>query len=418
MAGTKYMGAAYAALLAVACLALVGRSLWRGWAAWVGIGVGLLLCLPFYLRNAWLVGNPVYPLAWGLGAWQLPAGDTSQLVATASPIRAEELALSALLTHPDWRAALALAAGQLLPWALPCLVLGALGLLWPRRALAHPARWILLAAVGSWLLFGLTPLAAENVPGTLNQIASGQAWRFGLPPLVLTALMGLVAAPRAALLRGLSQAAIAGSAIWWAGEGHPVGALLMAGGLVCWWAPEALWSRVLLLWKRTGAARARLTAWPGGGVLLTAMAASLALGVALGGAAADQRAQREQLASFAGRSGVVPWLDGQACARTVALTVGARAHPFLGPGWRRRVVAIGMNPVAGRDWRARLEQPEVDFVIVTRELGDPASPSFGEFPPLDRWLSVRPESFERVYSDSMARVYATATGRACQGAEG
>jgi hypothetical protein len=77
-----------------------------------------------------------------------------------------------------------------------------------------------------------------------------------------------------------------------------------------------------------------------------------------------------------------------------------------------------MNPVAGRDWRERLARPGIDFVVVTRELGDGASPTYGEFVPLAAWLSVRPEDFRREYADEFARVYSTATGRACMRKEG
>jgi len=424
LAGTKYMGAGYAGLLAVAGAAVGGRSLWRGGAPWAGIAIGLALCLPFYARNAWLAGNPVFPLGLSLGPWALPQGDTAHLVATATPLEAAELARSALLTHAERARAIRLAATHLLPGALPALLLGALVLPWPRRSLAAPVRWLLFAAAGSWWLFGLTPFSAENVPGTLNQIASGQAWRFGLPALLFTGLAGVAACPRSHLLRVLASAAIASSGLLWALDGHPASGVAVVSGLVLWWLPAAGWQRLPgrdRLAARLNECRkrvGRLPAQPATQVLLVAMLVSLALAAALQTVAAGQARQRRLLASLDGRSGVVDWLDREACAHTLALTVGARAHPFLGSKWERRVVAIGMHPVAAADWRKRLAGPEVDHVVVTREFGDPASSSFGEFPPLDRWLAVRPDDFEPVYSDSIAHVYRTATGRRCLDAAG
>lgn len=408
LAGTKYLGAPHALLLGGAGLALGGRRLWSRRETALGAALGLLLCAPFYARNLWLGGDLFYPA--GLGAAWLgrAAGDTSQLVATARPISAAELARSALLTHPEWARALRLAGAHLLPRALPQLVLAALVLVSPRRALAAPQRWLLLAAAGAWLLFGLAPLGAENVPGSLNQVATGQSWRFGLAALLLSAVAGLAACRRARALRALCQLCLAATALVWAWGGHIAGALGVAAGLACWRWP---WLATPLA-RRAAGLRARL---PGPlAAALLGLGAALALGAAARLAAPAQEAQRHELASLGGRTRVVDWLAREPCARSVALTLGARAYPFLGRGWQRRVVAIGMHPVAGRDWRPRLEGPEIDFVVVTRELGDPASASFGEFPPLDAWLAVRPDSFERVYADAMARVYATAAGSACR----
>jgi hypothetical protein len=402
LAGTKYLGAAHALLLGSAGLALGGRRLWSGREAALGAALGLVLCAPFYARNLWLAGAPFYPA----GLWG--TGDTAQLVATARPVSAAELARSALLTHPEWGRALRLAAAHLLPGALPQLVLAALVLVSPSRALAAPVCWLLLAAACAWLLFGLAPLGAENVPGTLNQVSTGQSWRFGLTALLLSAIAGLAACRSGEALRVWCQLCVAATALFWAWAGHVAGALTVAAGLACWRVPRL----AAQLARGAAGLRARLP-----GPLAPALAAglaALAVGAAAWLAAPTREAQRQQLASLGGRTAVVDWLAGEPCARSVALTVGARAYPLLGRGWQRRVVAIGMHPVSARDWRTRLERPEIDFVVVMRELGDPASASFGEFPPLDAWLTVRPESFERVYTDAMARVYATAAGRACR----
>lgn len=409
LAGTKYMGAAQALLLGAAGLALGGRRLWSAREAALGIALGGLLCAPFYARNLWLAGDPFYPAGLASGWLGTALGDTSQLVATARPVSAAELSHSALLTHPEWSRALRLAAAHLFPWALPQLALAALVLAAPRRALAAPVRWLMLAAALAWLLFGLTPLGAENVPGSLNQVTRGQSWRLGLTALLLSGAVGLAVCPSERVLRALCQLCIAASALVWAWAGHVGGALVVAAGLACWRTPGL--GRAL---DRGAEVLRRLFPHPGAQALAAGLCAGLALAAAVWRAAPARQAQRLELASLGRRSQVVAWLAGQPCARTLALGVGARAYPFLGARWERRVVAIGVHPTAGRDWRRRIERSEIDYIVLTREMGDVASASFGQFPPLDAWLAARPERFERVYADSMAHVYLTAAGHACR----
>ncbi len=184
LAGVKYYALGYAAVVWLVTVVLVVAV--RGWRpglrlAAVWLAGGMLCGGYWYLRNLVVSGSPFYPL--GLR-------QTEDVLSLVYP----DVRSTTLLGNgrpeiwPLTRAALWKEAGPLhylaclgFPAAMAWLVLGGAC----RQAARFPrpaSRWALAALLGgSLLVWAVTPMAMEDVPGSLNQLRGGYApMRYGL----------------------------------------------------------------------------------------------------------------------------------------------------------------------------------------------------------------------------------------------
>lgn len=189
--GTKPSGFAYALLLFGLCFAATFRRHrrqgsafpWRSWPRFLTITV--LFQLPaaaVQLRNAFVNGNPFYPVQLQIGPVVLPGK--------------VDLQGTSILEHlgeiETWRAAFA--GGQHVMgvlWPLPLLLLAAalVESAFARRQMQIFARFLPVLTCLLFLLYAATPWSAGPVPGSSAYLANGNSLRYAIAPLCLACLV-------------------------------------------------------------------------------------------------------------------------------------------------------------------------------------------------------------------------------------
>jgi hypothetical protein len=415
LAGVKYYALGYAALAGASLVA----ATWclRGYRpAAKAMAIGLLGCLLlggyWYIRNIWLKGTPIYPRGFTASTDAL-----SQFPGWQTGFSSSTLLFSG---RPE---VLPLTLKAVWGMAGPCHAIALLGLpvstawlivtgLWRRRSEAAPPTGALrlvlvLALLGAWLLWSITPFAVETTPGTMNQLL-GQYLpvRFGLSFLSVAVIALAIVADDVG--RGLG---VAGS--WWTGQ--PVSAvpmrvlvgvpmLLLAAG-----ATYQFFRQVLLVMARedlidgllvggnlallgTIFALCRMS-WPGARRWLAAGSAVVVLGsFAWAAAALADRWHAEFTLdydrSFNGNT--FSALDGRDPATTRICALSYRYYPFLGSR-RQFQVARPLRLPTYESLRDYLLLHEVNVVVA---VADPF-PN-GRYVGMADWLDERPAVFRRV----------------------
>jgi hypothetical protein len=399
LCGTKYSAATEAVLLGLFALAVIRWPTWRAFG-WRGVALAALPLLwlggSYYLRNAVLTGNPVFPLGFDLGFWSVPPGDHGQIIASAAGIDPEALAKTSILRSERPLAALHFAALHSWRLAGPLLLLPLLsliGVLAGGPASSGPevrARLALFALLpGVTLVFLVTPFSAESVPGTLNQIASGASLRYALPVfalLVVASVASMRLTPR--ILDPLLGLLVVGQAVL-SVRAVPLETLDVTVAS----SAALLLAAFALRLRRTRSRR------------LFAATVLVACLVPLFWMASLQEQRRVAVYTQVTASGVVEWLDRMPPGRTLMASIGVRAYPFFGRRLEHRVLALGLTR-SWQEWSERIAEVGPDLVLVSREQDDPHSPTLGAFPRQEQGLRADPARFRRVYADANVRVYA------------
>jgi hypothetical protein len=427
-AGTKTVGlplAAFAVLLPLAA-AVTRRRL----SPLVPLAAGLLAGGGFwYLRNAWLYGNPLFPLELRLGPFALPGAYGTEAV------RAGEFHLdsAAAVAAAAWRQ---LGAGPLLLAAAGAAALAPRAvhdLRRRRRRLHRPSRAaLLLALAGGWALFFFAAIPHND-----------QA-RFLLPAL-LAALPGWGLLLNAAARRGrwraaaLALAGVAAAAFDpapWRGWASTFATLERAGVATVPWLLSAT--------AATGAVAAavflaRASPSPPRRVAAALLAVAVAVPVLALGArhAEDARPAFLAGADFRGWApGYLPFARPGMPAVTVAYTGANVPYALMGEGFRHRVVYVNVQGERGdafhdffrrdprrhryhkpgiyrrhpdRDlWLRHLDAEGVDVLVVFRLHWAearylPTTPA--GFPIEQAWARALPDRFQPLHLDPAAEIY-------------
>lgn len=190
MIGSKYTGGPLALIAYVVLATQLFKRPNRTWLSSKQMIVLCLLCAVtfmglgaiWYLRNAVISGCPAFPVKTFLDSdpaqmarYGSPPPDTS-IASKGFNTRVLGLLWKALRRWGHW--------GFLVPSAL----LGAVFLLpakYKKQPRTLPIRLIPWAFIATLLLFLTSPLVAENISGTLNQLQLGISVRFALPSLLL-----------------------------------------------------------------------------------------------------------------------------------------------------------------------------------------------------------------------------------------
>ncbi len=409
LVGTKYNGVAYALGLAFVAAWHWPRKLWK-WLLRHGVPIvatGLLLGGSFFIRNLVLTGNPVYPAGVDLGPLQIPPGDMSLVVGSASGVTQEFLRTSTLWGNARGMEALFGFGNWFLQLAWPSLVLCFLAIIsWlmgrkpARGQRALQISPLLLLLFGCGLIFALTPLCVENIPGALNQVYRGRSLRYALPFFLLAALLlTSVTHPGKGFLwlpaLGVVANFLTPSARWGMQESLLFGILSMLSlALPC--------IRPSRLSRASGWFQARRARKPFGFIYLGLLLFGL-LAMALH---PMQQARRARFYTYSGFTQVIPWLEDLEDNRVLLVSIGIRNYPFFGSHLQHRVVTLGLAQTA-EEWRKKIVSLQPDYIIVSRESGDRASPDYGRFPRQEAAVLTRPRAFGIVYADSFVRVYKT-----------
>lgn len=421
LAGVKYFALGYAFVVVAS---LVAAAFWaRGCrpaakAMAVSLLGGLLLGGYWYIRNSLLTGTPIYPKGFTLSTDELSqfpechAGlSTSTLLGNGRP-EVLALTLNAVWSMAGPCHVIALVA---LPVSAAWLV--STGLWRPRTAPpggASPRLALVLALLGSCLIWSITPFGVESVPGTLDNLR-GQYLpvRFGLSFLSLAVIALAIVAQD--LGQGLG---IAGG--WWTGRAESalplrvlgsVPILLLAAGamyqffrqVVMDMAPVGFIDGVLL-----GGNLALLGAnftlcrmsWPGSRRWLLVASAVVLLGSFAW--VADVLANHwhagftpyyDQM--FTGNTFSV--LDGRDSANTRICVLRYRYYPFFG-SHRQRRVARPLRLANYEALRDYLLLHDLNLVVTQ-------STAFGLYDAPAHWIEERPEIFRRIGEDRLFTLY-------------
>jgi len=352
-AGTKTVGLPLAALAVL--LPLADAAVHRRLAPLVPLAGGLLAGGGFwYLRNAWLYGNPLFPLELRLGPWTLFPGAYG-----TDAVRAGEFHLdsAAAVAAAAWRQ---LGGGPLLLAAAGAAALAVRAGRDLRRRRRRPGPALLLALAAGWTLFFFAAIPHND-----------QA-RFLLPALVV-ALPGWGLLLGAAARRGRWRLA----ALWIAGVtaaafdpapwrewSESFATLERAGVATLPWlfvAAAATGALALLAWtplpahpphppgERGGKEDARQAGAPRRAAVLLAVVLVVPVVLALGARhAEDARPAFLAGADFRGWApGYLPFARPGMPAATVAYTGTNVPYALVGEGFRHRVVYVNVQGERG-----------------------------------------------------------------------
>jgi hypothetical protein len=405
--GTKYIGAAYAFVLAICAVMMWSRSIWGVVLKQMPYVIGIILLLggTYYFRNFILLGNPVYPIGINFGPLSFPAGDLSHLVASVRGISEEELRHSSLLTCGQLDTAFfSLGYHALrLSWGSISLFAIMIGTLIKRKHLSTVIGYgkliILVALLSASVIFLMTPMSAENIPGTLNQISRGASLRFGLTAF---ALLTIFNATNIALQTNKTNKwlllIILTNLISLTFRSFYVFILTILVTLI-----------ILLTYRLISSGRIDLSAFQidlrNKKMIVTALIGFIVIfSVMLSAMATIHQTLRLSVYTYGGETTVIEWLDQQAKGSTLLVSIGIRNYPFFGSQLENRVIALGLSQTL-EEWASLIDQVNPDYVVVSREKGDRNSPTFGLFPEQENLFVTKSENFQMVYSDQFVHVY-------------
>ncbi|WP_114240060.1 hypothetical protein [Dyella sp. C9] len=410
--GTKYVGLPVAAVLCVPLL----YSLWqhkdvrRPKLAIAAVPLALLGA-SFYLRNALLTGNPLYPSGVSLlGHSLLPWGDTGPLVAVLNTVVPMEMRATSFFGMPQHLHALML--GLRACWEhyllLPGVVMTVLATWLCRvvnpalpRAAVLPGRaqaWLWAVALVILALYFTMPFTIENIPGTANQISNGASLRLAQPALALLVAAAIACAPVSAV-PVIAASALAYDGINLMMLNAPAMIAIEAAGL-----PLLL----VLVWTLdSGHERARDSV-----ASLSTQAFGVAAALFVAGALWRTTSNCREVCSanmytYGGKTKVAQWLlQPERAGSTIAATMTLRIYPLVGHRFQNRVIALNPTPTPN-DMNRAIAQAHARFIVISRETGDVHSPTFGEWPdPLSYLPRLESRGYRLVFDDGFAKVFA------------
>jgi hypothetical protein len=184
MVGTKYSGFYYFLILSIVYWILRAKISWKsGFVFLLFVLVSLGSGLPWYLRNLLMVKNPFYPEHIGILGWTIFEG----------PQHLQDTSIAATFFHRELWVMVSRIFSHLLLGAgfIPFLsLLGLFGLL-KYRKMEPTRRAFYMCALFAWVLYFLTPLTAEVIPGSLDQFRNGDSLRYGLIAILIGAPLGI-----------------------------------------------------------------------------------------------------------------------------------------------------------------------------------------------------------------------------------
>jgi hypothetical protein len=411
LCGIKYYALGYAAVVWCAASLLSARC--RGMRAGLRVALAwalgaILLGGYWYARNAIASGSPLYPLVLssdtGAPQTDYPEPWRTTFVGNGRP----EIGL--LTAKAIWRMSgpSYLAAVLLVPTTLAWLVAsGIRSSRWEGPEASGPERLALAFLIlGSGDVFAVTPMALEDVPGTLNQLHWGYTpFRYGLSFLGL-AVLGLtlllqdvcgrsrLRAGRMSLLTYLPHAFLFGSAIYQLaflfGEDRSevhwlVDLLICTAGFGAFFVSYVLMKQRTHSWRR----------------IVLALACAAAVGIAWLAEAWD--------AQFAGFYNAM--YSTRVFSKTRALDpppirialFDYRCHPFFGARRQFRVCQPRPEPSSG--WLTRYLCDRGVSHVVTRSHESDTMPRWDAYREMSRWVARNPRYFELLHSDREFSLY-------------
>lgn len=387
LASTKYSAIAWS-LLGVVYVVLQRKASFRPFRALetVAILVTAALAFSFPLRNLWLTGNPLYPT--GIGTL-VPWGDTSHLVSMIPKITPDQLGRTTLLHHPwsTWWLLLK-KASEAAP-VVPIVLGGALvfnSIAWQSFSFTRHDRFVGLAAALGSVLFATQPLVVENLPGTMNQLASGRSLRFALPPLILLTALACAKLPNR---RSTITAAAALALSVVCSFGHLLAFMLIAGGVTTGlWAANRYAERAL---SRVGSGFAY---------------AGLALPLLLTGITNRLSGPREEREArgyrYAAKTALPASIQNSSCPLVIVASTALRTWPLIGSSFRHRVVSVGMS-LPAEEFAQQATRHGASVVIAAKDTSSRSGPTRGKFPPeTARILGLLGTDWETGYDDGFA----------------
>jgi len=420
LCGVKYYALGLAAVAwSFATLAVWSRQGNRAGARaafiWI-VGAGLVGGF-WYARNAVVAGSPLFPLVVGHGASPLEMGYPSPWQTTFMGNGRPEvwdLAFEAVwkMTGPCQFVAV-----YAFPAVITWLSLAGSGLVRGVRPRNTDRLMVVLAMAGSASVLWITPMALEDVPGTLNQLRwSYTPIRYGLGALSL-ATIGLaltiqdvcgtifqrsderVGAGRGPGPRGwwpsILGAALGGAALFQL-------ASLEKGGEVDW--PLSLGIAATLGFAAFATPRLLRQVWGRAQGLIAAAFGCVVAGTAAWGIRCLSETWDAQFVAFYEshyQTGAIGKLDSLTPRPTRVAYYDYRCYPFFGP--RRNVRLCQERPVPSFDQlQTYLAWWKVSHIVVR---SDPSGEGWDNYRSVEPWLKGHPVEFEEVYSDVTHTIY-------------
>ncbi len=407
--GTKYTGIAYATVLATCALIMWSRSIWNIDFKYMPFVVGSIVLLggTYYFRNLVLTGNPVYPTGINFGPLNFPTGDLSHLVASTQGISEEELKYSSLLTSGQLNVVIPSLGYHAfhLSWVLLALCVIMIGTSLKKKYSLNESCYgkltILIVLLCASIIFLITPMSAENIPGTLNQIHSGASLRFGLPAFAMLAIFSIISIEsQTKKLNKWLIFLILINVILGISRSFYLFIFTVFVTLV-----------ILLIYSLMASGRKILFPFQidyrNKRIVVTVLIGSIVLFSTLTSVLASvQQTRRLSVYTYGGKTNIIEWLDRQSKESVLLVSIGIRNYPFYGPQLQNRVVALGLSQTL-EEWSLFVNQVKPDYIVISREHGDRNSPTFGFFPKQETLFESNPSDFQMVYSDQFVRVYST-----------
>jgi hypothetical protein len=413
--GTKVIALGFAALLGLVWIVLVFRTRWSS-SFWrvlrlllSGVAIVLLFGGYSYLRNAVMMGNPLYP-----AGYELP-GD---IVLKGLYFPTWEWRQAHVFFAFDWEAFLN---GSRRDFG------------WTVTAWAIPG--IILATLVSLTGMALRSRSARDVQGLIPVIWVGISlaifWyvipyhfsRFLFPTIVMSVVAGMWALGRLAtavrILRievwypllavpiiGLNliniplDPAVRYRALYWVAAGVVIVGMTMGLLILRWIPPRAL--RIVIQVAAMSALLGTMVGWP-----------------VYQDEYEDRRIRewRAQIQGFSLTSDAWEWIEGKTANRSAVIAVAGtnEIYPFYGPnlgnrivtiwnsgelaeyGWFEPFVLYGEQDRAA--WQDEVETADVRFIVLTENV------SFGGWPEERSWIMASPERYKLEFSNTEVEIW-------------
>jgi 4-amino-4-deoxy-L-arabinose transferase-like glycosyltransferase len=396
----------FAAIAALACARIAPLRAWSRHGA-LGLGLALLVAAPWYARNAWLCGNPLYPAPLP-GASEGPAAGSlaaAWAIAEGSVLRLGMLGeVLGHLAAPPWRVRYPLGPGWLYLLVLPGCAL--LGLAFARGARARIVALLGGLAVALLLVYLLSPW---------NGVFPEANTRFLGPSCIAALLACAVALTEAPRVVASALTAVAAVAVLLAlgcsqliRELPSAGAAALVAGASSLAVIAAVGARAAPRWRRAGTALAIAAVVVASVALPSALFARRAGRIAAIATHTELHPIRAHARLWA-RIGALPPSRVAFAVGGINATEGWFFYPLFGADLRHRVRYVDIErrdlraclrrgklreQPDDRAWLGRLRTGGYDYLVTD---GNPLE---------QRWAEERPQAFRELLRDDGGRLFA------------